>query len=111
MSAGEIHVGDIGTLLRGTVKENGVVVDISSATAKKFKLKPPDGPSIVVDASFETNGTDGVLVYRTMDGDLSVSGMWRIQGYAELGIWKGHTDIIEKYIYDNLPDEPAEPAP
>lgn len=105
MSAGEIHVGDIGTLLRGTVKENGVAVDISSATVTNFKLKPPDGGTKTRPASFETDGTDGVLIYYTDTGDLDVSGNWKIQGYVEIGVWKGHTDIIEKYIHDNLPDE------
>lgn len=58
-----------GYRLRGTVQEwdedDGVwePLDISSFTTKEFIIKKPDGSTVTVDATFETDGQDGVLIY------------------------------------------------
>lgn len=58
-----------GYRLRGTVQEwdddtdAWTPLDISSFTTKQFKIKKPDNVTVVIDASFETDGTDGVLIY------------------------------------------------
>ena len=41
--ASEIHVGDIGTQLIMTVKDDGVIVDISSASGKRLAWLLGDG--------------------------------------------------------------------
>ncbi len=40
-----------------------VIVDISGFTTTDFKIKKPDDSIVLLSASFDTDGTDGVLVF------------------------------------------------
>ncbi len=91
--AGEIHVGDIGTVFRLTIKDqDGVVVDVSSATGAGEKEILFQGPGKLVTqtAVFTTDGTDGDIEYVTVSGDISVVGEWTLQGHVILtaGEWR-----------------------
>jgi hypothetical protein len=80
MSA-EIHVGDVGTVIRITVKdENDTAVDVSGATVTKtFKFLKPDGTTVLKAASFNTDGVNGILKYTTLAADIDQSGVWKVQ--------------------------------
>ena len=75
----EIHKGDVGTILRVTVTDDGAAVDISAATTKQLLLKSPAGAVLTKTAVFTNTGTDGKLQYTTIAGDLSSTGDWQIQ--------------------------------
>lgn len=93
----------IGFLIKGTVKENGVIVNVSSASIKKFYLSTPAGVLKTVDAAFFTDGTDGILKYVTVAEDLDESGVWTIQGYVELSSgFKGRTSVKQFAVNKNL---------
>lgn len=98
----KVFVGDVGTGFRGTFKEDGEIVDISAATTKTITFEKPDGTTETKPGSFVTDGTDGVLEYVSADGDLDTGGDWRLQGYADIGSWVGHSDIVNFKVYDNL---------
>lgn len=98
----KIFVGDVGTGFRGTFKEDGSIVDISAASTKTITFEKPDGTTMVKAGSFVTDGTDGVLEYVSVDGDLDIGGDWRLQGYADIGSWAGHSDIVKFKVFDNL---------
>lgn len=98
----KVFVNDIGTGFRGTFKEDGTVVDVSGAVTKTIKFEKPDGTTLSKAGSFVTDGTDGLLEYKTVDGDLSIGGKWRLQGYVDLVSWKGHSDIVNFKVYDKL---------
>lgn len=102
MSADEIHVGDIGTVLRATVKDGSNAVDISGATTKQIILRRPDGTTLEKNADFTSDGTDGRMEYSTVSGDLNQAGSWMLQGYVVLpvGSWKSDTKIFR--VYENL---------
>lgn len=102
MSANEIHVGDIGTLFSVTVKDDDVVVDVSSATTKEIVLKHSGGLTHTKTAIFGTDGTDGVLTYTTIADDLSLPGLWQIQVNIIMsgGSWK--TDVGSFIVEENL---------
>jgi len=102
MAANEIHIGDIGTVLRVTIKDGDDVVDISGATSKIIILEDPDGTKYEKAATFTTNGTDGEIQYTTVDGDLNKRGNWFIQAKLVLpnGTW--YSDIEVFQVYENL---------
>jgi hypothetical protein len=81
----QIHALDYGTELRITVKDDGVVVDISAATATDFLIRKPDGSLLTVAADFYTDGTDGVLTYTTVEGDTDAAGLYKFQAKITLG--------------------------
>jgi hypothetical protein len=98
------RVGDIGVVLTATVKdENGVVVDLSTATTKQIKLATPAGVTTAKTASYGTPpGTNGVLTYTTIAGDLSVRGNWRAQPYVVTPTRTFHASIHDLEVEDNL---------
>ncbi len=98
----KVFVGDIGTTFRATIKEDGTAVDISTATTKQLVFEKPDGTIITRTANFVTDGTDGLIEYLSVSGDLDIGGDWRIQGIIALPAWQGRSDIVEFKIYDNL---------
>lgn len=98
----KVFVGDIGTIFRTTVKEDGTAVDISTATTKQIIFQPSSGVSVAQTAVFFTDGTDGIMQYVSIADDLSIGGIWKIQGYIVTPTWQGHGDIVEFKVYDIL---------
>lgn len=102
MAANEIHVGDIGTIFRTTVKEGSSVLDISAATTTQLIFRRPDGTSFTKTAEFTTDGTDGKIEYPTIAGDLDVAGNWSWQSYIVMPSGSWHTDIGTFSVHANL---------
>lgn len=96
----DLHLDDIGTRILITIKEGNAEVDISSATIMEFIFKKKDGTILTVDADFETDGTDGVLEYITVEGDINQVGKWSVQPYIEMPNWQGHTQKIDFKVGD-----------
>lgn len=98
----DIHVGDIGTAFRVTLTEDGVPVDISTATLINLILSKPDESIATKTAVLYTDGTDGIIEYRTVSGDLDQAGKWKAQVYVELFGWSGHSAAFSFRVIDNL---------
>tara|TARA_R110000744_G_scaffold104065_5_gene199328 strand:- start:338 stop:649 length:312 start_codon:yes stop_codon:yes gene_type:complete len=103
MPINEIHKGDIGTVFKVTIKDGSEVVDISSSTTKQLIFKKPSGEKLEKAASYFTNGSDGIITYSTLDGDLDEEGMWKLQGKIILsGGNTFNTDLKSFKIHRNL---------
>jgi hypothetical protein len=100
--ASEIHVNDVGTQLIITIKDDGVVVDISAASLLQIILKKPDGKSYTKTGTFYTNGTDGKMTYTSIDGDFNVPGNYKIQGKVTLAGGTYYSSISDFQVYCNL---------
>lgn len=101
--ADHIQVGNIGTVIRLTVKEDGVAVDVSSASStKQIILGKPDGTSLTKNASFTTDGSDGKVEYTTIDGDLSLPGWWTAQAYVVMTGFTGHSEVVKFFVHPNI---------
>lgn len=101
----EIHLGDIGTAFRITLKDGNDIVDVSSAVGvgtKTITFKKKDGTVVEKEATFFTNGVDGVIQYITIEDDLDQLGSWEIQAKVTLtsGTWRSNTDKFR--VYENL---------
>jgi uncharacterized protein involved in high-affinity Fe2+ transport len=75
----EIHVGDIGTELRLVVEDDGEVVQLSDSTDIKVIMTRPDSTIIEKDGLFLTNGDDGIIYIKTVSGDFSMPGNYKVQ--------------------------------
>lgn len=71
-----ITLNDLGTSLQITVTEDDVAVDISAATGRAIILKKPDGTTSEKTATLLTDGTDGIVAYSTVTGDIDQLGIW-----------------------------------
>ena len=99
----EIHLADIGTVFRLTLKDcDDVAVDISSATTKEIIFKKPDGTQVTKAASFYSDGTDGIIEYSTIEDDLDMTGTWKIQAKVIMptGTWSSNIQSFK--VYANL---------
>lgn len=65
--------------------------DVSSATVRRIYAKPPYGGMRVWDAELE--GTH-FIKYLTKEGDLDITGRWKLQVYIEMPGWKGRGDYV-----------------
>lgn len=102
MASNEVHLNNIGTTFRTTVKDDDEVVNLASATTKQIIFLKPDGTRVAKDASFYTDGTDGIIQYTTVSGDLNVAGIWRIQVYCVIGSYEYYSDIGTVKVHPNL---------
>ena len=100
--SGEIHVGDIGTEFRITILDNGSAIDISGATSLVIIIKKPDGTSITTTGNLYTDGTDGIMYYRVVSGDLDQSGIYKIQAYVEISGGSYYSSIGSFSVKCNL---------
>lgn len=101
----EIHENDIGTEMILTIvdyDEDGVIVDISTATTMTIIITTSDKVKTTYPAAFVTDGTDGKIHMYTVSGDLSPVGPADIQGIVQTpaGLW--HTSIVKFKIIGNL---------
>lgn len=86
-----IQIHDVGTQIVVKVREGGRRLDLSGATMKQIVLTRPDGGEVAREAGFLTDGSDGVLAYTTVPGDIGVAGKWTVQAAFALGIWSGRS--------------------
>lgn len=98
----KIFKGDIGTVFRGTFKEDGTAFSIAGATTKDIIFEKPDGTSVTKAGSFFTDGSDGILQYTSIADDLNQGGKWRLQGYIILPSGAWHSDVVNFKVYDYL---------
>ena len=107
--AQEIHVGDIGTVFRFTIKDDNVIVDVSTASIMKLHFLKPDGKGGVTKvpktAVHTTDGIDGVIEYVGESGFLSPTsfGNWRVQAeitFPSGNKWSG--EVGEFPVHENI---------
>ena len=102
MAANEIHVNDVGTTFQLNFKENGSVVDISSASSVSILLMGPNDTTATKTATLVTDGTDGKAKYVTVADDLDTAGTWKIQGKVNFATTTYHSDVHSFTVYKNL---------
>lgn len=103
----EIHLGDIGTIFRVTIKDQACdgtssVLDVSSASTLQMKFKSPSGTVSTKNAGFTTDGSDGQVEYTTISGDLNEAGEWKLQVYIIMPSGSWRSDIGTFSVYENL---------
>lgn len=98
----QIHAGDVGTKLIVTVKDDGSVVDISSASVLSIFIKKPNGTILSRSGTLETDGTDGKMYYIVSTGDLDVAGNYKIQGQVTLSSGTFSTSTATFKVQCNL---------
>lgn len=100
--ASQIHKDDVGTKLLVTVTDDGVAVDISSASSLSVIIRKPDGESLTRTGVLDSSGTDGKMYYITVAGDLDEAGHYKIQGKVVLPSGTFYTSISTFKVHCNL---------
>jgi hypothetical protein len=100
--APEIHVNDIGTIFRVTLRDESGLVDLSTASTKQIIFRKPSGTILTKTASLTTDGTDGKLQYASVSGDLDAEGEWQLQARIAIGSGDWKSDIHRFTVHPNL---------
>jgi len=82
MTTETISLGDLGTDFQATIKEGATVVDLSTATTVEIEFTSPGGIKTTKTASLLNDGTDGILHYKRLAGDITRKGDWSYIGIA-----------------------------
>ena len=106
---GHVRYNDIGTVFAYIFyDQDGEILNIGPAIDITIYFQRPDLTSFTKTGTLETDGSDGIAICTTVDGDINQTGDgWRTQGKIEmpLGTW-----MSEPYFFSvgrNIP----EPAP
>ena len=103
-----VHLDDEGTVFEVTLVRDLdetplVPIDVSTATTQEIIFKKPDNTTVTQTSVFKTDGTDGIIQYTAVTGDINQAGVWKIQGRVVLptpGDWR--SSIQEFRVYENL---------
>src|SRR5689334_9875189 len=82
-----IFAGNVITI-GSIVKENGAILDISTATVKRIRVKSPEGSAEELDATFQSDGTDGVI--EVSGYEVKSEGTYIYQPYIVMGGFRGY---------------------
>lgn len=97
------HLNDIGTVIRVTiVDQDGVALNVAAATALKILIKKPEGTVLNKTALLYTDGTDGIIKYTVIAGDLDEVGIYSIQGHVTLPSGDWRSSVAKLNVERNL---------
>ncbi len=102
MSFENIVVGDFGQVAKVTFidVDTELAADISGYSATiEMLFTDPSGTVTAKGATFDTDGTDGVIKYTTEDGLINKAGDWRVRGRVQGGSTKLSTVTHKFYVY------------
>lgn len=98
-----VHNADIGTIFRLAIVDTaGTAIDVSTAAVKFIYFQKPDGTKTKETAAFYTDGSDGIIQYTAVAGDIDQVGAWRVQGYVETSDGKFFTRKTSFTVLDTL---------
>lgn len=98
----DLQVGNIGSIIRARIRDQaGAIVDVSAATTKTFYFKL-SGRLIARTATLTTDGTDGLIEYATVAGDLNRHGPMQIQAKVMFGTDTFNTNVVQRPVLENL---------
>jgi hypothetical protein len=96
-----VFLGDENTRLEFEIQDDGVTVDISTASVKQVKFKKPSGTVVVKTANFVTDGSDGLVQYFFESGLIDEEKIWSAWAYVEIGSWKGRSTTYNFLVRSN----------
>ena len=98
-----LQVGNVGTrLLLHVVDQYGAPLDLSAATALWMFLRNPADRLLKKAATPLTTGTDGIIQYTTVAGDIDLAGDWQVQALAVLGPKSFYSNTVRMPVKDNI---------
>jgi len=98
----QLRVGDINVQLLATILEDGLPVNLTTATSMQLLIRKPSGTLLTISPSFFTDGSDGKIYYNTASGDLDEEGMWKIQGSVAISSGLYRSTIKNFQVYGNI---------
>lgn len=97
-----IHANDVGTKLSIKVVDEGEIVNLANATTLAIMIRKPNGLVLTFAGQLETDGTDGIMYYITIPGDIDEAGNYKIQGRVTLPNGIFYTSVGTFMVHCNI---------
>lgn len=97
-----MNINDIGTRFLATVKDNGLAIDISTASQVDMIFRRPNQEKFYRSATLLNSGINGQIYYDSVSGDFINSGMHKLQAIVYLPSGTYYTDIYSFQVHCNL---------
>lgn len=97
-----VSTSNIGLKLIITAINNNSPIDLSDAVSLLIYIKKPNGILLEKPATLLTNGLDGKMYYITQQGDLDISGVYKIQGKILADGATYYTNVSNLNVFCNL---------
>jgi len=88
----KIYKNDSGTVIYLDFQES-----VSAAVSASIKVLYPNG---VTTASWTATASGNQIYYVMTSADTNATGTYKLQGYVELGTWKGRSETVPMIVYD-----------
>jgi|SRR3990172_3647965 len=105
----EMHLLDEGTIIKFTIKEQGVPIDLTDAELIELLFQKKDRTTFVRDALVYGDPTLGIAYCLSLEGEFDQKGDWKAQVYIEYSSGKWHTAVAEFKVEENIVRPPEEP--
>lgn len=99
-----IQVGSVGATIELTIKDQaGVVIDLSAATlTNALYMRAPGNRLLVRTPSLLTDGTDGIVYYDTIAGDIVQFSAWQVQFKSVIGGISLPSEVVTMQVLANV---------
>ncbi|MCJ7761371.1 phage baseplate upper protein [Candidatus Bathyarchaeota archaeon] len=98
----DLHVDDIGTPLRFTVKEKNLPLNLANYDWLILHLEKKDKTVVDKVLTLVNDGSDGKAQYITKAGDIDQKGKWKAQIFYGDSSGSWHTSTVELVVDPNL---------
>jgi len=98
----EVHKDDIGTEFRLVIQDDGVAVDLSECLDPVMIFLKPSGSRLEKAANFLTDGSDGVLYYNCVEGDLDEVGLYKLQARVDIDDGVFYSSVVSFKVHKNI---------
>jgi hypothetical protein len=102
----KIRVADSGAQFRLTIKNGEEMADVSLVQKKTLTFTKPDGSKLDRDTRFYTDGSDGIIAYTTVKGDLDTEGDWSVQAFVDFGDSQFESETHSFVVHEPAPTPP-----
>jgi hypothetical protein len=98
----EVHLGDIGTIIRISITEQGDPLDLTDASVIKIKMERKDRSTLFVDGAVYGNPLNGQVQCVSDDTYFTIKGKTTGQVYLEYPSGQWHTSEFEFEVFENI---------
>jgi hypothetical protein len=103
MSDYEVHLYDTGTIVRATIKEEGIPIDLTDAEKITLLFRKKDRSTFKIDVEpWGDDPTTGQVFFLSTDTTFDIKGQWSIQAFIKYPDGSWHSNMETFTVYDNI---------
>ena len=103
MSNASIHTYDYGTLFNLTIQDQtDTTVNLQGSSGNIITFLKPDKTTMIRSGVLPNGGSDGLMRYTTVENDITMAGIWSLQGHISHPSGNWYTNVVEFRVAGNI---------